>query len=196
MHYEISEGMNNTYSNLFSSSPLLPLRVNRVLSLWYYNFFLHVYIYMYNTVLRIVPGRECPTAMRPAFRPSQWHGHLVVRSLRTPTARTAVQNAERHQHHSPVGQSAVLVPTAMHRWEHLFRVVIDLYGRRELLCNAHSHDLVLAGQEKQKYRFRSRNVLDSSITYPLDCTHTIFLHILAVSRFTTYWCVCVFFLNI
>lgn len=30
IHYEISEGMNNAYLNLFSSSPLLPLHVDRV----------------------------------------------------------------------------------------------------------------------------------------------------------------------
>lgn len=69
-----------------------------------------------------------PVAMRPAFRPSQWHGHVVIslQQLRTSAARTTFKNAKRHERHSPDGQrTGVVVPATMHGWE-LYYVIMTI----------------------------------------------------------------------
>lgn len=66
------------------------------------------------------PHGAVVATMRPAYRPSQWHGRLVFRVLRAPAAGTTFEDAKRHERHSPDGQSAVVVPATMHRWVFFF----------------------------------------------------------------------------
>lgn len=89
-------------------------------------FWLYYYYYIVMCALFQVTS---PAAMHPAFRLSQWHGHVVVslHQLRTPAARTTFKNAKRHERHSPDGQrTSVVVPATMHWWDYLYRIYYNV----------------------------------------------------------------------